>query len=180
MVAPFSRAVKIPWLRSPVTKKTAFVGCLLAIENKECGRNEEGKPCDMIPSQRLPQIANGEDREHDQCDNLLHSLQLCRAELAMAPAIRGNLKTIFEEGDSPRNEDDRKKRCTLELQMSVPSEGHEYIRNHQEEKGFHWDSLPHPLAESISTRRTNSFSVSSFFTRPIMIAPVFLISSPQT
>lgn len=87
----------------------------------------------------------GEAGKDDQGDNLLNDLELHEGKgpsvLVKANAVGRYLKAIFEEGDSPRKEDDPEEGPVgddfhlLQFQMTVPGECHEDIRHNEQQDG---------------------------------------------
>jgi hypothetical protein len=47
----------------------------------------------------------------------------------MSDSVCRYLKTILDEGNEPANQYHQNERRFLELQMAIPSEGHENVRN---------------------------------------------------
>src|SRR5688572_16431120 len=84
----------------------------------------------VIPRQFFLQDNRREGDEHREGDALLDDFELVAGKLAaeVTAAICRDHQAIFEEGDAPRNEDDREERAALEpleLEVAVPGDGHE-------------------------------------------------------
>jgi hypothetical protein len=71
------------------------------VKDKECCNHDKNKTHAVIPSEFVAEIHDREDGEDRESNNLLNGLQLGGAELVGADAVRGNLETVFEEGDPP-------------------------------------------------------------------------------
>lgn len=95
----------------------------------------------MVPFERLAlERDRAEADEDDQRNYLLDHLELDQAEraavLAEADPVGGHLKTVFEKGQEPAEEDHADQGQVLEpaellfhLQMPVPGAGHEDVRD---------------------------------------------------
>ena len=90
---------------------------------------EKGERDDVVPRQLLLQEQNRKDDEDDQRDDLLNDFQLKSGKLAVTETIRRHRQAIFEQGNSPRDQDRLPKRPVVAiLQVAIPGEGHEYVR----------------------------------------------------
>ena len=80
-----------------------------------------------------------ESHKDDKCDDFLDHFELHEREGAAvsfeADAICRHLKAVLEERDSPREENDEDKRCSigdetgaLQFEMTIPGQRHEDIR----------------------------------------------------
>lgn len=98
----------------------------------------------MIPLKReARECQTAEDDKHYQRDDLLHYLQLHKAErpaIALKPYTVGrHLKTVLHQCYAPRKQDDRiqwpvgRNPCRLKLQMPIPGARHEDVRDDEEE-----------------------------------------------
>lgn len=98
----------------------------------------------MIPMQAFAtECDNGEKRKYDEGNHFLHHLEL-HQRVGTAVALKANsvgrhLKTIFEEGQAPRDKDNDVKRGValkyahvLKFQVAVPSEDHKDIANDEQ------------------------------------------------
>ncbi len=116
----------------------------------------------MIPPDVLAEIQPREDDEHAKRDHFLNDFQLKGRELAVANAIRRDLKAVFGEGYQPAYDDGGKERSFAVFQVAVPRDGHENIGADQKEDGFHGTEivsreqlrrLPSIFAESMTRER---------------------------
>ena len=100
----------------------------------------------MVPLDGLALEEEGDDdREDGQGDRFLDDLALHQVEGAAvaveADAVGGDGEAVFEEGDAPRKEDDEEEGPAggdlhlLQLEMAVPREGHEDVREHEHDDG---------------------------------------------
>src|SRR5215469_3337604 len=105
------------------------------VEREECRTDKTRESGDVVPSYRFAEIEDREHAEHDQRDHLLHGLELCGGINLVAEPVAGHREAILEERDAPGNRDHDPERCRRELELPVPGEGHEYIRNAQQKDG---------------------------------------------
>lgn len=100
----------------------------------------------MVPMEGLSaEEDDGEEGEDDERDDLLDDFELHEGEGAAvaleAEAVGGHLGAVLEEGHAPRYEDDADEGPVaddfhfLEFQVAVPSEGHEDVRDDEEQYG---------------------------------------------
>ena len=100
----------------------------------------------MIPVEGFALETKGhEDGAYYQGDDFLQNLHLNQGEGAAvvqkADAIGGYLTHIFKQGDAPREKDNDNEGPVatdariLQLQVAIPSEGHEDIGQDEEEYG---------------------------------------------
>ena len=93
----------------------------------------------MIPSKRLVlKEYQSKNNENNECDHLLNHFQLQKSKgstmIFKTYSIRGDLKTIFEKGDSPtdQNKNEQTPSCDFfifgESQMAIPGNCHKDIR----------------------------------------------------
>lgn len=94
---------------------------------------EEGG--DMIPARFFAEVEQGEATKNCEGDHLLDDFELGGAVEVVAPSVRGDHEDIFKERDPPTHQDGLPKRGSFELEMTVPSEGHEYVGADQEQDG---------------------------------------------
>src|ERR1039457_1263683 len=112
-------------------------GCLER-KGEERGHAEKAERHEIIPRKLLLQKRGREDNEDDDRYNLLNNLELVAREVAIAEAIRRHRQAVFEQRDSPRNQDRLPERPAVTVfQVPVPGEGHEYIRQSQHKDGAH-------------------------------------------
>ena len=109
----------------------------------------------MVPVQCLTaEEYGGEDGEDNERDNLLHHLELHQSEgtsvVDKSDAVGRDLARVLGQGYAPREEDDQiqgprlDKFHLLQLQVSVPCEGHEDVRYDQQQNSvqcFHFDLI---------------------------------------
>ena len=72
--------------------------------NQKDGANDEQEREEMVPSEALIEVSNGEKAEHQKGYNLLDDFQLDRCELSRAPAVRGHLEAILEKCNQPTDD----------------------------------------------------------------------------
>src|ERR1035441_8664989 len=109
-----------------------------ARKGAERGSAENAARPEIIPRKLLLQKRGREDDEDDDRDNLLNNLKLVSREVAIAEAIRRHRQAVFEQRDSPRNQDRLPERPAVTVfQVPVPGEGHEDIRQSQHKDGAH-------------------------------------------
>ena len=108
-------------------------------ENEKDCCYQAGKSGKMVPLQALSlEEDNGEEGEDGYGDDLLDDLELhqgkCTAIAHEADAVGRYLAGVFEECQEPADEDDDVERCVvrdelhlLQLEMTIPSEGHEDV-----------------------------------------------------
>ena len=72
------------------------------LEHEGRPHRDENQADRVVPSNRLADVEDGEEREHDERDDLLNRLQLRRRPAALgADAIGRRLETVIEERDAP-------------------------------------------------------------------------------
>ncbi len=97
----------------------------------------------MIPTERFRfEHQQGENGENRQRNDFLDHLELEQRErspvLAKTDPVRRSLKQVFQERNTPAEDDHQQKRqvveplMTLEPQLPVPGESHEYIGNNEQ------------------------------------------------
>jgi hypothetical protein len=112
-------------------------GFLPFFENKACGYHDEEKPHGVVPLDVLLQVGNRKHRKHNQGNDFLDGLQLGGIKDVTAIAVGGDLETVFKEGDAPAYQRDLPKRDILVSQVTVPGEGHENVREQEQNNGEH-------------------------------------------
>jgi len=81
----------------------------------------------MIPCESFFEVEYREQAENHQCDDFLHRLELrCRIDL-VSDTIGRHGQKIFEQRNTPTDEDDRHQWRAGEFQMPVPGKSHENI-----------------------------------------------------
>lgn len=100
----------------------------------------------MVPMERFPL----EDKRHYACEDtdgnhLLQHLQLHQGERAAhdlrTDAVGWDHERILQQGNAPAEEDDKDQRPIrrdlhlLQLQITIPREGHKNVRHHQHKDG---------------------------------------------
>src|SRR5215204_6376908 len=65
----------------------------------------------------------------------LNCFEFGGAVALVTDAIRGYSKAVFGEGDTPACQDDHPERPLGGFQMPVPREGHENVRDHEQQDG---------------------------------------------
>jgi len=107
------------------------------VKDKERRRHQASPRCRMVPPQVLPKIKQREHRKHHQRNNLLHHLQLHRAEPLCPQPVRRHLKQVLKEGNPPAHQNHLPQRLLPELQVPVPRKGHKNVREDQQHNGPH-------------------------------------------
>ena len=112
------------------------------MEDEKDGGHDEGEADDIVPLQLLLEVEDGEAGEDDQGDDLLDGLELGGREMAVPEAVGRDLEAVFQKGDRPGDQDDLPEGRVLELEMPVPGEGHEDVRDREQGDGGHggWSS----------------------------------------
>ena len=121
-------------------------------KHEENSHNQATEGDNMVPLNGLTlEDKRGDDCEHGQRNHFLNHLKLQKIEGAAVPLETNPVgryrKTVLEESDSPRKENDENKRRgvskkarLLELEMTVPRKRHEHIRKDEHDDSP--DSLP--------------------------------------
>src|SRR5215475_529488 len=99
------------------------------IEHKKYCSDDKRECDDIVPSELLSQVSDGENRKDDQGDDFLDSLELSRGKLVGPDPVCRHLETVFREGDQPAQDDRHPQRRLAESQVSIPRKGHENIRD---------------------------------------------------
>lgn len=100
----------------------------------------------MVPMERFSLEGERHNTSEDTDGNhLLQHLQLHQGEWAThdlrTDTVSGNHKEILQQGDAPTKEDDKDQRPIsrdlhlLQLQITIPCEGHKNVRHHQQKDG---------------------------------------------
>ena len=97
---------------------------------KNGGENQPVRD-EVVPARALMKDQEGEESEYRERDALLHNFQLRHAEYFRADAVGGDLKDVLKERDSPTDNDHQRERLALVLQVAVPRDGHENVRDDQ-------------------------------------------------
>ena len=107
-------------------------------KGEEDGKDDEAEGYKVVPADGFPLKDGGHyDSEDKEGDALLYYLELHEGEVTAgdlrADAVCGNHKGVFEEGHSPREDNDAYQRPVLnkihllEFKVAVPGKGHEDI-----------------------------------------------------
>lgn len=111
------------------------------VEHEENRHHETNEGSQVVPAEVVLENNDGEERKHRKRDALLDDLELNetkRAAVAFKPDAVGRYhEAVFKESDCPGKKHDGVDRpCTevddlhgLELQVQVPSAGHENVGN---------------------------------------------------
>ena len=89
----------------------------------------------MVPSNFLAEIQHRKSAEHRERDNFLDDLELRGRVVRVAQTIRRHHEDVFKERDAPACKDGEIQWRPFVLQMPIPSERHENVR---EEKQCDW------------------------------------------
>lgn len=118
---------------------------MLLHEDEVDGRYQTGEGGEVVPGQMLLKGDDGEEREDRQGDDLLNDLELNEREgtaVALeADSVGGYHEAVFKKRDRPGKEHDGVERPVadefgaLELEMGVPSERHEDVRDEKKPDG---------------------------------------------
>ena len=92
--------------------------------------NEEIREQD-VPRWALAKEPERDDGEDDERDALLHDLELGDRECPRTDAVRGDLERVLRQRDKPTHQDHQQQWLGLQLQVSIPRQGHEDIRDHE-------------------------------------------------
>jgi hypothetical protein len=110
----------------------------LLFEHEINGSHNEGEGYKIIPAERLFQIKDGKEAEYGEGHYFLDGFQLKAAKAGLFSETVGRYhKAVFEEGDTPADEDYFPDGYVLIFQVSVPGEGHECVGNEEEDDGAH-------------------------------------------
>lgn len=113
----------------------------LFLKNKIYSKHEEDETDQVVHFYRfIFEDQQGKDHKYDEGDYLLDNFELHQrkraAEPLVADPVGGNLEAIFEESNTPADQDDDKQARAarfrpVEFQVAVPGHGHECIRKYQ-------------------------------------------------
>ena len=109
------------------------------VEHEESSKNQAGCAYTVIPFEFFAEIGQRKNRKNAESDHLLNGLELSCVELVRADTVGGNLKTVFEKGDSPAGDNDFPERFAAVFEVAVPGEGHEDIGDGEQSDGAHRD-----------------------------------------
>jgi hypothetical protein len=87
---------------------------------------------------------------------LLHDFELRKREPSRAEAVCRHLKEIFKKCERPARDDHQPERFVLELQMAIPRERHEDVRDEEQQSGDH-DSLAVAAGAGLSSNLVFAF-----------------------
>jgi hypothetical protein len=110
-------------------------------DDDDCAYDHEESD-DVVPFQFLFEVGDGEDGKDNERDYFLYGLELGGGKLVVADAVGGHLKAVFDKCDEPTDDDGVQEGAVLELQMTVPREGHEYVGDRKQNNGFHTEKAP--------------------------------------
>ena len=102
-------------------------------EDEERPGRDQGEADGVVHRDPLAQIEDQEGGEDGEGDHLLHRLQLGGRIDGRAETVGRHGQAVFEEGNSPADDDRQPERPAAELQVAVPGEGHEYVRSQQQD-----------------------------------------------
>lgn len=108
----------------------------LGFEDEVGGEDEEDEAEDLARFDSLVEVEIGKTNEDDEGDDLLDRLELDDGELVAADPVSGDLEAILEEGDPPASEDDEEEGGAPVLEVAIPGEGHEDVREGEEDDGL--------------------------------------------
>src|ERR1019366_1711574 len=112
-------------------------GCLER-KGEERGYAKKGECHEIFPRKFLLQKEDGESNEDGDGDDLLNDLELESREMDIAEAIGRHRQAVFEQRDSPRDQDRLPEWPVVAIfQVAVPSEGHKDVRQCQQKEGAH-------------------------------------------
>src|SRR3954469_2152182 len=95
------------------------------LKNEKRASANQRETDQMIPADRLLEIEQRKSGENQQCDHLLHGLELRRRINRVAIAVGGHSEAVLDERDRPARQDDAPQRHLFEAKMTVPRERHE-------------------------------------------------------
>jgi hypothetical protein len=101
------------------------------------GAQYETKRDGIVPPKRFVKVELREYNENDERDYFLNDFQLIAAELAKTHPIRGYLKTILPKRDQPAEHYGDSERRRAVLEMSIPRERHERVRDEEQQHSEH-------------------------------------------
>ena len=107
------------------------------VENEKYSQGDATEARGMIPLYFFIEIENREYGEYQQSDHFLNSLELRGAELIRANAVRRDLEAVFEKSDAPAHQNHLPESGSAELQVAIPGEGHEDIRDGEKDDRSH-------------------------------------------
>jgi hypothetical protein len=105
----------------------APAGLERAAKDEEGACSDQGEADAIVPGDPLLKVDNGKDGENHQRNDLLDGLELGGGVDGAAVTVGRHRQAIFDKGQPPTDQDDRRKRHLFEAQVPVPSGGHENI-----------------------------------------------------
>src|SRR6267378_298832 len=123
------------------------------VKYEENGEGNAAKSRHIIPLQLFAQVHDGKNRKYRQRDHFLDGLELRGREFVRANAICRNLEAIFEERDAPTSEDHFPQSFAAILEVAIPGEGHEDVRECQQLDRSH--NCLRRIVESLSQTQCN-------------------------
>ncbi len=70
---------------------------------------------------------DGKEGEGKEGEDFLYDFELCDGEVFVADTVGGDLKAVFDQGDSPTGKDDHEDWFIFELEVTIPSKVHENV-----------------------------------------------------
>jgi hypothetical protein len=105
------------------------------MEDKECPHGDAEEADTVVPSERIAEVSNGENREYREGDDFLDGLKLRAGKFVGAKTIGRDLEAVFKEGDAPTGEDDLPQGRTAVFEVTVPGEGHKNVGYGEKDDG---------------------------------------------
>src|ERR1700677_2798569 len=102
MVCLSSSTERIPDFGLIANRK--FRCLILWQEGEGHGGEDTREGREMVPADFFAEIQEGKDGENGERDDFLNHLELERRIDGVAPAVGGDLKTVFEKRDAPAHE----------------------------------------------------------------------------
>ena len=129
-----------------------------AAENEEGAERDEAEADQVVQSKGFLQDQDGEAREDHERDDLLNGLELGGGIDRVADPVGGNGEAVFDEGDTPADEDDQSERRVREPEMAVPCHRHEDVggQQHQDGRQVRRAQSRYPLISTTSRSRSDA------------------------
>lgn len=89
----------------------------------------------MIDGEALAEVPDGEDGEDGEGDDFLDGFEFGGGVVGAADAVGRDGEAVFKKGDAPTDEDDDPEGAAGEFEVAVPREGHEDVRQEEEQDG---------------------------------------------
>src|SRR3982750_1487623 len=124
----FSRWVFMPRFPRPRTMRLRRKASSAPSEHESGCAGEAGEGPEIAPADRFLEHNRREYCKHTERDHLLDDLELAAGEaMGVADTVGGHREGIFDERDSPTDEDRRDHRQMWEFEVAVPGEGHQDV-----------------------------------------------------